>query len=426
MVALRSSLAETPSSHPPLQTSQLLRLPRIVCMILLGIALYPSVHVSVINTATFVSNPLGGAAIDVSGHETAGPNSAPFAAQNPASTIRSTALLVALARGGLSVRMAYFRELGLAMLAIAVLPYAFELIAEGLVAPSILPASAGFSGAGSTVSWVLPFAAATVWAPLSPSIVVPNMLAFVDQGLTAAGSLVLTGAPLEVSTALITEGVFNNVVLSSKTGLSNAEVSQRAPTGSHCPSHIIEDRADSIAHPASRLDVRSWATSPCTSSEARCEWERVCVRSLGLSLPNPPCRSHSYGIAFALAYWAYAWLRPHALVGRSRSYFSLALSHPLTLAPPPHPPRPTQVTRVFGKMDPVEPKLIWICAFILCYTTSVDDTNTPHLIGFFAALCCAIATQVPPGLSLALGGSAASCVHDHCIAAPCPATVPPP
>lgn len=69
-------------------------------------------------------------------------------------------------------------------------------------------------------------------------------------------------------------------------------------------------------------------------------------------------------------------------------------------------------------MDPIEPQLVWLCAFLLCYTSSIDDVNSaseetiwfaspsrktvagllayaaPHLIGFFAALCCAISTQV--------------------------------
>lgn len=54
-------------------------------------------------------------------------------------------------------------------------------------------------------------------------------------------------------------------------------------------------------------------------------------------------------------------------------------------------------------MDPIEPQLIWLCMFLLCYTTSVDDTNTPHLIGFFAALSCAMATQVrAPGAAARL------------------------
>lgn len=148
-------------------------------MILLGIALYPSIHPSVLSAATVISNPVtGGAPIDVTGKEVKGLNTAPFAAQSPATTIRSMALLVALARGGLSVRVEYFRELGAAMVVLAILPYAFELVVEALVAPSILPASAGFSD--SPTPWLATFACASVWAPLSPSIVVPNMLAFVD------------------------------------------------------------------------------------------------------------------------------------------------------------------------------------------------------------------------------------------------------
>lgn len=213
-------------------------------------------HPAVLNTATFVSNPVsGGAPIDVSGKATSGPNTAPFAAQNPASTIRVMALLVALARGGLSVRLSYFHELGAAMAVLAVLPYGVELVVEALVAPSILPDSAGF---GSSTPWLVSFAAASVWAPLSPSIVVPNMLAFVESGMDVAGRLVLTGAPLEVSTALITEGVLNNAVIAPVHGTPMSEVL------GYIPLYII-----------------------------------------GSAL---------YGIAFALAFWGYSLARPRPTV----------------------------------------------------------------------------------------------------------------
>ena len=140
----------------------LLRLPRIVPMILMGIALYPVVHPSVLNTATFVSNPrLGGAAIDVSGKPVSGPNSAPFPAVNPASTIRTVALLIALARGGLSIRASYFKELGLTMGVLAVLPYALELTAEALIAPVVLPSDAGFGDAEPP--WLAVFSCASIW-----------------------------------------------------------------------------------------------------------------------------------------------------------------------------------------------------------------------------------------------------------------------
>jgi len=175
-------------------TSQLFRLPRIVCMILFGIGLLPVLHPAVMDTPLTVSTSTGPLTL----HD----------AQNPASSIRSVALLVALARGGLSVKLSYFRVLGLPMIVIATVPYFLEFLIEGLVTPRILPASAGFGPSTPSVA----FAAASVWAPLSPSIVIPNMLAFVEKGLTAAGRLVLVGAPLEVSTALLTEGIFDSYI----------------------------------------------------------------------------------------------------------------------------------------------------------------------------------------------------------------------
>ncbi len=35
----------------------------------------------------------------------------------------------------------------------------------------------------------------------------------------------------------------------------------------------------------------------------------------------------------------------------------------------------------------------FLFTFLLCYTTSIDNLNTPWLVGFFAALCCGIGTQ---------------------------------
>jgi hypothetical protein len=111
--------------------SQLLRLPRIVCMILCGILLYPVIHPAVLDAALTVENPArNGAPIDVSGSIADGPNTAPYPALSPASEIRSMALLIALARGGLSVRVAYFKEFGVAMVALAVLPYVLEVLGE--------------------------------------------------------------------------------------------------------------------------------------------------------------------------------------------------------------------------------------------------------------------------------------------------------
>ena len=71
-----------------------LRLPRIVAMILFGIALYPSLHPSILQTG--LAPP--GYDFSVAG-----------GAQNPASSIRTMALLVALIRGGLSVKLSFIR-----------------------------------------------------------------------------------------------------------------------------------------------------------------------------------------------------------------------------------------------------------------------------------------------------------------------------
>ena len=65
---------------------------------------------------------------------------------------------------------------------------------------------------------------------LRPRQVIPNMLTMVDAGLTAAGRLVLTGAPLEVSTALVTEGVMSGCLGALAQGASTATVLGHIPT----------------------------------------------------------------------------------------------------------------------------------------------------------------------------------------------------
>ncbi len=85
------------------------------------------------------------------------------------------------------------------------------MVAEALLAPHILPASLGFKDIELTVPM---FLTATTWAPLSPSIVIPNMLAFLELGtLNQAAQLLLMCAPLEASTALVTEGIIYFIYL---------------------------------------------------------------------------------------------------------------------------------------------------------------------------------------------------------------------
>ena len=194
-----------------------LRLPRIIPMILLGIGIFPYIHPAVLYAPVTVT---GGIAT---------PDS-----QAPASSIRTMALLIALARGGLSLKGSIFRELGVPVVLLATLPYAAELIVEALVAPSFLPSWYGSTTPeGVAPSHLIVFASASVWAPLSPSIVIPNMLSFVDMGLTRAGHLVLTGAPLEVSTALVTEGVMSGCLAALNVG------SDTTATLAHIPTYII-------------------------------------------------------------------------------------------------------------------------------------------------------------------------------------------
>jgi len=271
--------------------SQLCRLPRIVCMILFGIALFPVLHPAVMDTALTVSASSGALKV---------PD-----AQNPASSIRSLALLIALARGGLSVKFGYFKVLGAAMLTMAVVPYAFELVVQAYAAPLILPARSGF---GPGTPRLLLFAGASVWAPLSPSIVIPNMLAFVEKGYTAAGRLVLVGAPLEVSTALLTEGILNSYMTAQNLGANPSLVLYFIP-----------------------------------------------VYILG---------SAAYGFAWSAVFVVYTKIR-----------------------------KTTRFTSFFGKMDPIEPLLVFLVMFFLCYTTSNDDVNIPRLIGFFSVVCFGVGVQ---------------------------------
>lgn len=124
-----------------------------------------------------------------------------------------------------------------------------------------------------------------------------------------AGRVVLTGAPLEVSTALIFEGVLDGVL--------QAETAGR-------PSSVV------LGH-----------------------------------LPTFVIGSVLYGAAFALVFWAFVHGRGHA-----------------------------RAVAALGPASRPELLLVFVMTALLCYTTSIDSVDVPWLIGFFACVCCAIATQV--------------------------------
>jgi len=161
-------------------------------MILLGIALQPLIHPSILHAG---ASPAG---YDFK------PSGGPV---NPSLAIRTVALLIALARGGLSVKWRFIREMGLVTLVLATVPYACELVVEALVAPSFLPTYYGVDAPGGQPPAFACFLSASVWAGLSPSIIIPNMLCFIEEGLSVTAKLILTGAPLEVITALATVGL---------------------------------------------------------------------------------------------------------------------------------------------------------------------------------------------------------------------------
>jgi hypothetical protein len=97
------------------------------------------------------------------------PCGADAGATAPAETIRTIALLVAIARGGLTMRLRSFRRLPATLLALGCLPYAAELVTESFAARTLLGPD---SGVGAGAPMLVTFLAASIWAPLSPSIVI--------------------------------------------------------------------------------------------------------------------------------------------------------------------------------------------------------------------------------------------------------------
>ena len=99
------------------------------------------------------------------------------------------------------MRLRNLSRLRVPVVLLALLPYVAELFTEAVVAVGVLPASSGITSGTPSLVVLL---AASVWAPLSPSIVIPNALTFADAGLEQASGFVLTAAPLEIGTAILT------------------------------------------------------------------------------------------------------------------------------------------------------------------------------------------------------------------------------
>lgn len=175
--------------------SELLRLPsRVPFLIFAGIALYPSLHPALTGAPSTVVSPEDETLLS--------PGSIA-----PVNAIRSFCLLIALARGGMSVKLHVLRKFGLVLALLVTLPYAAELLTEAAVAPLLLPAWYGAATPGGAPPPLVALASASVWAPLSPSLVIPNMMHVIELGHSYTASIMLAAAPFEASVALVTESV---------------------------------------------------------------------------------------------------------------------------------------------------------------------------------------------------------------------------
>jgi hypothetical protein len=208
--------------------AQAARIPRVVGMIFFGVAFYPAASDAITSTLTYVSTNGGGVVLPGYVNNPSYPSgSYPiYNAASPASTMRTVALLFALARGSFGLSLRTLRAYPIPILALCMIPYFLELLIEAGVAQTLLPSSAGLVGPG--ILGVMPFVAASLWAPLSPSLCIPNMLTLTETFASAAApvhgeskevddlkkarianspaNLILVVAPLEVATALITYG----------------------------------------------------------------------------------------------------------------------------------------------------------------------------------------------------------------------------
>ena len=177
--------------------AQALRLPKVLGMIFAGVVLAPALSLGVTTACKDPSNPT-----------------------SPASTMRTMALLLALARGAFGLDFSVVANVKLTVGMLAVAPFFVELLVEAAVAWAVLPAS---SGIGGTSPIRVAFLAAALWASLSPSLVIPNMLTIIDdeKSTSPAPHVILCAAPLEVAAALVAYGAMESGVESVVAGESS-------------------------------------------------------------------------------------------------------------------------------------------------------------------------------------------------------------
>jgi solute carrier family 9B (sodium/hydrogen exchanger), member 1/2 len=127
-----------------------------------------------------------------------GPKSTPF------SEFRSLALIVVLMRAGMTLKLKDVVSKGVLAVSLAIVPYFAEFAVE-------YAASKLYLGWSSLECGLL----ASILAALSPSLVIPGMIKYVEEGLGYTPRQVLVSAPLEVVLAIILFNIFVSLLQSS-------------------------------------------------------------------------------------------------------------------------------------------------------------------------------------------------------------------
>lgn len=131
-----------------------------------------------------------------------GPKATPFA------ELRTLALIVVLMRAGMTLKLKDVIDKGVIAVSLAVVPYFAEFAVE-------YSASRLFLGWTSLECGLL----CSVLAALSPSLVIPGMIKYVEEGLGYTPRLVLSSAPLEVVFSIILFNIFVSLLQSTGNSL---------------------------------------------------------------------------------------------------------------------------------------------------------------------------------------------------------------
>jgi solute carrier family 9B (sodium/hydrogen exchanger), member 1/2 len=127
-----------------------------------------------------------------------GPHSTPF------SELRTLALIVVLMRAGMTLKLKDVVQKGILAVSLAVVPYFAEFAVEYSVSKLLL-------GWSSLECGLL----CSMLAALSPSLVIPGMIKYVEEGVGYTPRQVLVSAPLEVVFAIILFNIFVSLLQSS-------------------------------------------------------------------------------------------------------------------------------------------------------------------------------------------------------------------